>query len=140
MPEYRFYYPIQVRYGDLDPQWHVNNARFLTFFEQARISYLMNLGLFDGHSFFDLGLIVADTHIAYKAPILLDQKVQVGVRIASIGTKSLRVECQMEDVDTQEVLSTAEFIMVAYDYHVQSSKPVPAEWRQKMAAFDGLPT
>lgn len=139
MHQYRFHYPIQVRYGDLDPQWHVNNAHTLTFFEQARVSYLMNLGLFDGRTFFDLGVIVADTHIAYRAPIFLDQKVRVGVRVASIGTKSLRIECQMEDADSQAVLSTAEFVMVAYDYHAQTSISVPAEWRRKICEFDGLP-
>ena len=138
MTAYRYYYPIQVRYGDLDPQWHVNNARFLTLFEQARVSYLMHLGLFDGRSFFDLGVIVADAHIAYRAPIFLDQKVQVGVRVASIGNKSLRIECQIEDADSRAVLATAEFIMVAYDYRAQSSVPVPAEWRKKMSEFEGL--
>jgi acyl-CoA thioester hydrolase len=62
MNSYRFEYPITVRYGDLDPQWHVNNARFLTFAEQARFAYLMRLGLFDGKSFWDLPLIVGDIH------------------------------------------------------------------------------
>jgi acyl-CoA thioesterase FadM len=30
MPAFRYYHPIEVRYGDLDPQGHVNNARYLT--------------------------------------------------------------------------------------------------------------
>ena len=37
MADFRFYHPIEVRYGDLDPQGHVNNARYLTYLEQARI-------------------------------------------------------------------------------------------------------
>jgi acyl-CoA thioester hydrolase len=37
--EIRFYLPIQVRYGDIDPQWHVNNARFFTHMEQGRVPY-----------------------------------------------------------------------------------------------------
>ena len=89
MSEFKFYFPIQVRYGDLDPQWHVNNAKFLTYFEQARFGYLVELNLWDGKSFMDLGLIVADVHISYKAPIVLGQKVRVGVRVSKIGNKSL---------------------------------------------------
>ena len=38
MDDFKFHHPIEVRYSDLDPQGHVNNARFLTFFEQARVS------------------------------------------------------------------------------------------------------
>ena len=33
MSEFRFYHPIEVRYGDLDPQGHLNNAKYLTYFE-----------------------------------------------------------------------------------------------------------
>ncbi|NOY99067.1 MAG: acyl-CoA thioesterase, partial [Chloroflexi bacterium] len=39
MSDFHFYHPIVVRYGDLDPQGHLNNARYLTYFEQARIHY-----------------------------------------------------------------------------------------------------
>ena len=55
----RFYHPIEVRYGDLDPQGHVNNARYLTYMEQARIAYVAHLGLWKGPSFLDIGIILA---------------------------------------------------------------------------------
>lgn len=137
MTDYKFYQPIQVRYGDLDPQWHVNNTRTAVFIEQARFSYLMELGLFDGKSFFDLGLIVADMHIVYQAPILLGQSVRVGVRVAHIGNKSLKFEYQVEDAESGKVLTTAETVMVAYDYHAHQSIPVSSEWRAKISAFEG---
>ncbi len=80
MSEFRFHLPIEVRYGDLDPQWHVNNARYLTFLEQGRMEYLRAMGLWDGEDFFNLGLIVADVHIAYLAPMFLGQKVRLDLR------------------------------------------------------------
>jgi len=40
MTDFHYYCPIDVRYGDLDPQGHVNNARFLTYFEQAELATL----------------------------------------------------------------------------------------------------
>ncbi|MBT3338732.1 MAG: acyl-CoA thioesterase [Anaerolineae bacterium] len=46
MSKIKFFYPIEVRYGDLDPQGHLNNAKYLTYFEQARIRYFVELGLF----------------------------------------------------------------------------------------------
>ena len=137
MTDFKFYFPIQVRYGDLDPQWHVNNAKFLTYIEQARFAYLVELQLWDGKSFMDLGLIIADVHVSYKAPILLGQKVRVGVRVQNIGTKSLTYACQIEDETTHAVLATAEIIGVSFNYHTHSTQPVPEDWRQKISQYEG---
>jgi acyl-CoA thioester hydrolase len=76
-PEFKFYIPVEVRYSDLDPQWHVNNTRYVTFMEQARLEYLRHLGLFEGQNFLDLKMIIADVHVAFLAPILLEQNVRV---------------------------------------------------------------
>jgi acyl-CoA thioester hydrolase len=137
MNSFNFYYPLQVRYGDLDPQWHVNNAHFVMFLEQTRFNYLTHTGLFDGKSFFDLGLIVADVHVTYRAPIDMNQEIRVGCRVSRIGNKSLTFEYQIEEVGTGLVFATAETIIVAYDYHTHQSIPVPQDWKDKIAAFEG---
>ena len=138
MAEFKFSKQIDVRYGDLDPQWHVNNVHFLIFLEHTRLNYLMNLNLFDGKSFFDLGLIVADIHISYLAPITLKQNIKVWMRTERIGNKSLVFVYEIRDEDTQEILAKAETIMVTYDYHAQKSIPVPDRWREAISQFEGL--
>ena len=35
---------MDVRWGDMDALGHVNNARYLTFFETGRIAYFERLG------------------------------------------------------------------------------------------------
>ena len=135
--DYRFTYPLQVRYGDLDPQWHVNNARFNTYFEQARTAYLMSLGLFDGHSFMDLGLIVADVHIAYKLPVSLGQEITLGARVDKIGSKSMHMSYAVFDTQSTEELATCETIMVGFDYHQKTSIVIPQSWRDAISAFEG---
>lgn len=90
MSSYKFFHPMEVRYGDLDPQGHLNNAKYLTLFEQARIHYLTELGLFTkDQSFMDIGVIIADIHITYEAPLLWGVPVNVGVRTVQIGNKSI---------------------------------------------------
>jgi acyl-CoA thioester hydrolase len=138
MNDFRFSIPIQIRYGDLDPQWHVNNARFLTFFEHARLEYLMQLGLFDGHDFSNLGLIVADAHVAFLAPINPQEKVRVYMRVTRLGNKSMNMEFLIENEETGEAKSRAEYVMVTYDYHSLKSVPIWHEWRAKIAAFEGI--
>lgn len=140
MPAFRFYLPIEVRYGDLDPQGHVNNARYLTYLEQARISYVRHLGLWDGRSFSDIGFILADIQVTFRAPILFGQKIQVGLRVSRLGNKSLTMEHRLEDTQTGQELATASAALVTYDYHTQTTVPIPDHWRQAIIAFEDSPT
>jgi len=139
MSAYRFSIPVEVRYGDLDPQGHVNNARHLTYFEQGRIQYLIHLGLFTtGQSFMDVGLIVAEARVTYLAPVHFGQTVRVGTRTARIGNKSLSVEHSLFDGAAGTELATGSTVLVAYDYRAEKSMPLPDEWRDKITNFEEL--
>lgn len=139
MPRFRFYHPIEVRYGDLDPQGHLNNARYLTYLEQGRINYLRHLGLWKGGSFLNLGIILAELHISFKAPVQFGQPVRVGVLVARLGTKSLDMEYSLEDAANGQQLASASSVLVAFDYHASKTAPVPQDWRDAITEFeDGL--
>ena len=138
MPSFRYYQPLQLRYSDIDAQGHVNNARYITFTEYARSRYLTEVGLWDGRSFMDLDLIVADTHISYLAPIKLSQRIRVGTRVSKIGTKSMVFEFQIEDGDNGKVMATGETVMVCYDYNVGATKRVSDGWRTKISLYEGV--
>src|SRR5512146_96231 len=138
MDEIRFYHPMEVRYADIDAQGHLNNAKFLTYFEQARIRYFENLGLFrKGQSFMDIGMIVADIHIKFLAPVFLGTPVQIGVRTEGIGNKSITMRETVADADTGGLFADGTVILVAYDYHTRQTIPVPESWRQKLMEYEG---
>ena len=88
MSNFRFFHPIVVRYGDLDPQGHVNNAAFLTYLEHVRVAYVRHLGLWDGNSFLEIGIILARIEMDYKEPILMTDAVEVGLRTSRLGIKA----------------------------------------------------
>lgn len=139
MSDFRFYHPIEVRYGDLDPQGHVNNAKHLTYFEQARVAYMIELGLFTkDQSFMEIGVILADIHIAYFHPIYFGQKIKVGVHVTKFGTKSMTWEQNIVDADTGKELAKGEVVIVTYDYKEEKTIPVPQKWRDRIAAFERL--
>ena len=138
MADFRFFHPIEVRYGDLDPQGHVNNAKYLTYMEQGRIAYIHHLGLWEGVSFLDLGIILADIRLTFRAPILFGQRVQVGVRISRLGNKSLEMEHTLQDEDSSQELASGASVLVAYDYHNSRTIPIPDHWRQVITEFEHL--
>jgi acyl-CoA thioester hydrolase len=138
MSQFNFYQPIVVRYGDLDPQGHVNNAKYLTYIEHARIGYIQHLGLWDGKSFQDVGIILADVQMTYLIPILWQQKIRVGVRVKRLGNKSFDFQYEIEDSQNGKVHATANTVQVAYDYHKSQTIPLPDIWRDKITAFEKL--
>ena len=137
MTDHRYYTPIVIRYSDLDPQWHVNNAHFFSFIEQARISYLVELGLYRGQNFLDFPIIVADAHMTYKLPIPFGAKVDVGVTVTRIGTKSLTFEYTILDPEHTKIYATAETIMVMFNYRTNATEVVTPEWRERIGQFEG---
>jgi acyl-CoA thioester hydrolase len=138
MPSFRFHYPIEIRYADLDPQGHVNNAAFLTYFEQARVHYLIDLGLFGkDQSFLEIGIIIAEATVVFKAPVLFGTDVRIGVCVSRIGNKSMTMEYEMTDT-SGTVYATGSTAIVTFDYKTHATIPIPEAWREKISAFERL--
>lgn len=137
MTEFRFHHPVEVRYGDLDPQGHLNNAKYLTYFEQARVYYLIKVGVFGAdQSFMDIGVIVADIHIAFHEPVHFDDRIQAGVRTTRIGNKSIIVEQDILNLQTGKEMAKGEVVMVTFDYRSKKTIPVPEEWKRKINQYE----
>lgn len=85
--------PMVVRYSDLDAQGHLNHARYFSVMEEARFKYLMAVGLWtDTRGFNAVGQIVAEAACSYKRPVFIGQTVDVAVRVARLGNKSMELE------------------------------------------------
>lgn len=139
MTDYNFTHPIEVRYGDLDPQGHLNNAKYLTFFEQARIFYFVQLGLFKpGISFLEIGVIMADVQLSFLAPVLFGMDIRVGVKTTRLGNKSFDVKQGLIDPTAGTELCTGQVVLVTYDYHSGKTIPIPQDWREKISKFENL--
>jgi acyl-CoA thioester hydrolase len=138
MATFKFSYPVEVRYADIDAQGHLNNAKFITFMEHARYKYIEQVGLWHLADGFDnLGQIVARVTCDYKRPVVLGQVVEVAVRMMRLGTKSLEMEFRFT-VDGAEV-ALGHSVQVAYDFKTEQSIPIPTRWRELIHRFEGLP-
>jgi len=120
----------QVRFRDLDPMGHVNNAVFLTYIEQARVAFLAEVGAATGLE--DMNIIVARVEIDFKAPVRLGQEVEISVRATRFGTKSFDLDYELR-VDG-DVVAEAKSVQVAYDYARREAVPLPTDWREKLTA------
>lgn len=137
MSKFKFHYPIEVRMGDIDAFWHVNNTKFLVYLEQARSLYMQEMGMLEQENLWTLPLIVGDIHCRYHNPILFGDRVIVSMGVARITQKTVIYEYEITGAEGVPLYATAETIMVAYDYHTKKSVPVSDELRRRFSEREG---
>jgi acyl-CoA thioester hydrolase len=133
MEGYRFVHARDVEFRDVDAADHVNNAVYLTYLETARISYLVEAL---GADFaYELSLILASITVDFRSPARFPERLEIGVRVSSVGTKSFVMEHEIRGGDGRLVLE-ASSVLVAYDYESNASMAVPADWRTRLDAYE----
>ena len=136
MTTFSYYHPITVRYRDLDPQGHVNNAVYLTYLESARLGYYEQMGIYQPDSRILTGLVVVRNEIDYLAPVRFGQVVRVGLRLERLGTKSISFAFQIEGGPNGIPFARGKSVMVAYNNTTEQGIPIPQDWREKVRQFE----
>ena len=129
---------LPVLWGDMDAFGHVNNTRFIRWFESARIAHFERVGIETGAAV-GIGPILAHVSCDYLAPVDFPGEVLVGVRATRIGTTSLTHEyvVTLSDRPDQPV-AKGTGVIVMYDYDTGTKAPVPDDLRQRIRDLDGL--
>jgi acyl-CoA thioester hydrolase len=129
---YRLVRRQEVEFRDLDGLGHVNNAVYLNYLESAKVDYFREVvGAAD---LAQLG-IVADVQITYRSPAFFGETLDVGVRVANVGTKSIQFEFELRGPDGR-LVAEASSVHVAFDYATRKPVPVPAEWRRRIESYE----
>ena len=109
---------IQVRFVDIDLMGHVNNAVYLSYFENARMHYFKEMLGSDWNWNKD-GIILLKNEIEYLKPVLLNDTPEIKITVIAIGTKSVTLgyELTVNGVLCCKGLS----VLVGYDNQSQQS-------------------
>jgi acyl-CoA thioester hydrolase len=95
----RFVYHCAVRWSDMDAYGHVNNARFLTLYEEARVA-LMFVGAREvGITSLEDGVIIARHEIDYLRPVDYGDPVRIESWIEDIRAARFTVAYELFDDD-----------------------------------------
>ena len=126
---------IDVRFRDIDAFGHVNNAVVSTYVELARVRYLVDVLRVQPIGV--MPLILAHISIDYLSPILFEDVVEVGSRVDWLGTSSIGMSHGLTAVADGRELARSGSVLVTYDYEQNRPMPVPDDWRQALAAYEG---
>ena len=122
---------IDIRFADIDAMGHVNNAVYLSYFEEARIHYFNR---FVGDwNWKKNGIILARNEVDYKAPLLIDDEAYVDTWISRIGTRSFDMNYDtyriVKGSREREQVAYGKAILVCFDHESGSTQSVPEKWK-----------
>ena len=128
--DYRFGTPVRVRWQECDAQGIAFNGSYLGWLEVVQAEYFRNLGFsiyrIAANGYFDSA--VAKITIEYKAPVRVDEMLDLRARVGRIGNTSLTLEVAIfpegDDAD-HEPLTTIESVYVGFYADTGGTRPVP---------------
>jgi acyl-CoA thioester hydrolase len=133
MEGFRSVHPQEVAFRDLDAFGHVNNAVYLTYLENARVTYMRDVLGVD--SLGDLLVIVASVKIDFRSRATLGETLEIGSRVSRVGGKSFDLDHEIRAPDGR-VVAEAHTVLVAFDYAKDAAIPIPADWRERIEAYE----
>ena len=109
----RFTYSCAVRWSDLDAYGHVNNARFLTLYEEARVALMFIEARRAGVTSFEQGVVISRHEIDYMRPVDYTDPVHIELWIEEIRPSRFTVAYEL--LDGGAVASRARSVCVPFD-------------------------
>lgn len=124
---YRIFRPIGTRWSDNDVYGHVNNVVYYSWFDTAVNGYLIDSGAIDIHDGAVIGLVI-ETQCNYFSPLSFPQPVVAGIRVAHVGSSSVRYEVGLFAGPEGEAMTAAKghFIHVYVDRQTRRPVPLPS--------------
>ncbi|WP_339914785.1 thioesterase family protein [uncultured Brevundimonas sp.] len=120
--DYRRFQAISTRWMDNDVYGHVNNVVYYSWFDTAVNRLLVVAGQIDIHKGEVIGL-VAETGCRYFSPTAFPDQIEAGVRVAHVGSSSVRYEIGLFRNAEDEAAAVGYFVHVYVDR--ETKKPVP---------------
>ena len=120
---------------DNDAYGHVNNVVYYSYFDTVVNAYLISRGALDIAKSPVIGL-VAETHCNYFSPLTFPDTVRAGLRVAHLGTSSVRYEIGLFRNDDDLAAAQGHFVHVYVER--ANGKPVTALPQTLVAALKPL--
>jgi acyl-CoA thioester hydrolase len=139
---------LAIRYQDLDPYGHVNNAVYLEFFEMVRIAYWRALADLVGVENLEAGdvpgarYVLAETTVRYKGPILFDDTLHGAASVPTVGSRSYAMDFELRTGETFEdatLVAEGSAAQVFYDPKIGEVQPRPEWFLSAVAKLEGRP-
>lgn len=123
---YRAFRTITTRWMDNDQYGHVNNVVYYSWFDTAVNAHLIEQGVLDTEKGETIGFVI-ETQCQYFAPLSFPQTVEAGIRVAHIGSSSVRYEVGLFAQGSPMTAAKGHFVHVYVNRATHRPAPLPAD-------------
>ncbi|HEV7589170.1 MAG TPA: thioesterase family protein [Longimicrobium sp.] len=127
--EFAHFLALPTRWMDNDAYGHVNNVVYYAFFDTAVNRYLIDRGVLRIDSSPVIGLVV-ETGCRYHRPLAFPDTVEVGLRVAHLGTSSVRYELGVFREGDDLAAAEGHFVHVYVDRETRKPAALPDALRE----------
>lgn len=114
---------IDTRWMDNDVYGHVNNVVYYSWFDTAVNAHLIEQDALDIYHGETIGLVI-ETQCNYFAPLAFPQTIEAGIRVAKLGSSSVRYEIGLFAQGEELCAARGHFVHVYVDK--ENRRPVKA--------------
>ena len=129
----RFIYDVAVRWSDLDAYGHVNNARFLTLYEEARVALFFTAARARGVTSFEEGIVISRHEIDYVRPVDYGDPVRIELWVSQLRAAAFTVSYELFDGDV--LASRARSVCVPYNLAAGFPRRLSTEERDFLTPY-----
>lgn len=137
--EFRHKLKVKVRFHEVDMLGVLNNAAYISFFEDARLEYIKDAGLIPAAGIFSDGFdfFMVRNEINYRSHAHFDDELIIHTRVSYIRNSSYGFEHLIEKVSTGEIIADGIGVVAQVDKKTGKAHPLSEEFRNKIFAYEG---
>jgi acyl-CoA thioester hydrolase len=130
----RFEHVLTPRFSDLDIYNHVNNAVYLTYFEEARVAFTRHTGMRALYTR-TASTILAQASIDYKAPALLGDSLAITLVVGAIRRSAFEFLYEIRRVQDSALIATGKSTQVCFNFELNTPVRIPESWRALLEQY-----
>lgn len=117
--------PMEIRFGDIDMNQHVNNAVYFTYMENARSAVLLDEFMRSHAEGFQF--VVAEASCKYLRPVKLDDRLECEVSFAPVRPTSCDIHYRFLAAEDGKLYAEGLTRMVLFNANTGRPMPLP-DW------------
>lgn len=122
----------------MDSMGHVNNAKYFTYCESARMSYFAAVRMYELREHGKHGSALAATTLNFRRQVRHPAELEVATRVVEIGRSSFKMELELFYRGTDDLVADGTGVIVWVDYGAGKSIPLPEALKEEIRRFEGM--
>ncbi|MGL4828177.1 MAG: acyl-CoA thioesterase [Vibrio sp.] len=128
---------INVAWGEMDAQQHINNVVYFRYFETARIDYFARLKLMEELQRTQIGPVLSETQARYKIPVTFPDTLLIGSRITAVQADRFSMEYQVVSQKLGKITTVGSATVVMFNFKTGEKALLPSAIMDAILALEG---